>query len=239
MATVAETGTRSDIAACAVRACCSCLCACAWRPCRRSRCLCSGARVDLVNLGVTVTDRKGELVAELTADDFEVFEDGRQQTVQLLRRRRSDEADRPELHLGLLLDVSGSMGEDIELHADRGDQVPQHADRRRRYHGRRLRHRGPRRALRPERFRAADRADPPAEGQTATRRCTTRSASYLDGAAGQNGRKIMVLYTDGGDTRSALRFSELLDLLKASDVTVYAIGVARASDRSRAKSSSA
>ena len=34
---------------------------------------------------------------------------------------------------------------------------------------------------------------------------------YLDGAAGQNGRKIMLLYTDGGDTRSAMRFSELLD----------------------------
>ena len=37
----------------------------------------------------------------------------------------------------------------------------------------------------------------------------------------------MLLYTDGGDTRSALRLRELLDLLKASDVTVYAIGVAR------------
>src|SRR5207248_1352104 len=47
---------------------------------------------------------------------------------------------------------------------------------------------------------------------------------YLDGAGGQDGRKIMLLYTDGGDTRSAIRYSELLDLLKASDVTVYAIG---------------
>ena len=48
---------------------------------------------------------------------------------------------------------------------------------------------------------------------------------YLDGAGGQAGRKVMLLYTDGGDTRSAMRFSELLDLLKASDVTVYAVGV--------------
>ena len=53
---------------------------------------------------------------------------------------------------------------------------------------------------------------------------------YVDGAAGQNGRKIMLLYTDGGDTRSAMRFSEMLDLLKASDVTVYVIGVLRAPD---------
>ena len=53
---------------------------------------------------------------------------------------------------------------------------------------------------------------------------------YLDGAAGQTGRKIMLLYTDGGDTRSALRFGELLDLLKASDVTVYVDRPARAPD---------
>ena len=47
---------------------------------------------------------------------------------------------------------------------------------------------------------------------------------YLDGVGPLDGRKIMLLYTDGGDTRSELAFSTLLDLLKASDVTVYAIG---------------
>jgi VWFA-related protein len=47
---------------------------------------------------------------------------------------------------------------------------------------------------------------------------------YLDGASGQDGRKIMLLYTDGGDTRSSTSLHELLDLLKASDVTIYAIG---------------
>jgi VWFA-related protein len=33
-----------------------------------------------------------------------------------------------------------------------------------------------------------------------------------------------VLYTDGGDTRSAISQSDLLELLKVSDVTVYSIG---------------
>jgi Ca-activated chloride channel family protein len=50
---------------------------------------------------------------------------------------------------------------------------------------------------------------------------------YLDGAFSQDGDKIMVLYTDGGDTRSSMRQMELLDLLKASDVTVYTIGYLR------------
>jgi VWFA-related protein len=62
---------------------------------------------------------------------------------------------------------------------------------------------------------------------------------YLDGASSQTGRKIMLLYTDGGDTRSSLRINELLDLLKASDVTVYVIGALdhqSSSARDRARS---
>ena len=47
---------------------------------------------------------------------------------------------------------------------------------------------------------------------------------YLNGVGPLDGQKIMLLYTDGGDTRSELTFSDLLDLLKSSDVTVYAIG---------------
>jgi Ca-activated chloride channel family protein len=35
----------------------------------------------------------------------------------------------------------------------------------------------------------------------------------------------MLLYTDGGDTRSAMRLHDLLEVVKASDVTIYAIGV--------------
>jgi Ca-activated chloride channel homolog len=47
---------------------------------------------------------------------------------------------------------------------------------------------------------------------------------YLDDAAGQDGRKVMLLYTDGGDTQSAMGLNDLMNLLKASDATVYAIG---------------
>jgi Ca-activated chloride channel homolog len=37
-------------------------------------------------------------------------------------------------------------------------------------------------------------------------------------------RKILVVYSDGGDTRSAVSFADTMVMLKASDVTVYAIG---------------
>jgi Ca-activated chloride channel family protein len=49
--------------------------------------------------------------------------------------------------------------------------------------------------------------------------------TYLDGADSLDGRKVMVMYTDGGDTQSSLSLSETVDLLKASNVTVYAIGL--------------
>ena len=47
---------------------------------------------------------------------------------------------------------------------------------------------------------------------------------YLDGAASNEGRTVLVLYTDGGDTRSALAFGDVMTLLRASDTTVHAVG---------------
>jgi len=48
---------------------------------------------------------------------------------------------------------------------------------------------------------------------------------YLDGADGREGRTILVMYTDGADSRSRLSYGDILDLLKASQVTVYAVGL--------------
>ena len=69
--------------------------------------------VDLTTFGVTVTDKKGALVTNLSKDDFEIVEDGKQQAIQFFARGDADVA--PELHLGLLLDTSGSMVEELRL----------------------------------------------------------------------------------------------------------------------------
>ena len=71
------------------------------------------AGVELVHFGVTVADRRGNFITDLKAGDFEVFEDGQPQTVKLFAR--GDEADGLEMHVGLLFDTSGSMGEDLKL----------------------------------------------------------------------------------------------------------------------------
>lgn len=178
--------------------------------------------VELTTFGVTVTDRKGNIVTELSQADFEILEDGKPQTIQYFARGEGESG--PEMHLGLMLDASGSMQADMKLAQGAAikflNMLPSAEDitlvdfdtqvRITRYPQRdfarlieRIRQRKP-------------------QGWTAL---YDALGNYLDGAHEQDGRKILVMYTDGGDTRSALSFSDTLDLLKASQVTVYAIGL--------------
>ena len=70
------------------------------------------AETDLVSFGVTVTDKRGNFLTDLTTDDFEVLEDGKPQTLKYFIRGQQTEAA-PELHLGVMFDTSGSMSADI------------------------------------------------------------------------------------------------------------------------------
>jgi Ca-activated chloride channel family protein len=188
--------------------------------------------VDLTTFGVTITDRKGNIVTGLSQDDFQIVEDGAPQAIQYFARGGGDSL--PEMHLGLMLDASGSMQSDMKLAQGAAikflNLLPQAEDitlvdfdtevRITRYPQRDF-------ARLVERIRQRR-----AEGWTAL---YDALGTYLDGADQQDGRKILVMYTDGGDTRSALRFGEMLDLLKASHVTVYAIGLIDGAGSARAQ----
>jgi VWFA-related protein len=157
----------------------------------------------------------------LKAEDFQIVEEGKPQSVKFFAG--GDPESAPPLHLGFMIDNSGSMVQDIkdvrtaaikflngvenvtdvtvtdfdtEVRVARfgPDDFPRLIER--------IRSRQP-------------------EGYTAL---YDALGVYLNGAFALTGDKILVLYTDGGDTRSAITQSELLELLKASDVTVYSIG---------------
>jgi Ca-activated chloride channel homolog len=180
--------------------------------------------IDLVGFGVTVVDRKGNLVTDLTVDDFELIEDGRRQSVQYFARGDGEADERVRKHLGLMLDTSGSMQEDLKMARSAAikflNLLPDAEDitlvdfdeevRTTQYPQRDF-------ARLVERIRRRK-----ADGWTAL---YDALGVYLDGADRQDGRQILVVYTDGGDTRSALSFSEALTLLRASDVTVYTVGL--------------
>lgn len=168
-------------------------------------------------------DKAGQPVATLAREDFTVLEDGRPQDLRLFTTGGVDDADRPPLHIGLLFDTSGSMAADLAMArsaAVKFCNVLQRAeditlvdfDT----------------EVRVARFGQADfprfverlRNRKP-DGWTAL---YDALGVYLDGTALQAGEKVLVAYTDGGDTRSVMSYGDALTALKASDVTVYVVG---------------
>ena len=178
--------------------------------------------LDLVTVGVTVTDRRGAFVGDLTGEDFEVLEDGTPQTITHFAPGAQGVTAVP-LHVGLLFDTSGSMGEDIKLArsaavrflntlSDARDMTLVDFDT----------------EVRVAKYGQGDfprlveriRGREPG-GWTAM---YDALGVYLDGAGENEGRTVLVIYTDGGDTRSAIDVSEVMTLVRASDVTIHAVG---------------
>jgi Ca-activated chloride channel family protein len=178
--------------------------------------------IDLATFGVTVVDKKGEYLADLNAEDFEIIEDGQKQALKYFARGTDIESG-PEMHVGLLFDTSGSMTDDIKLSRsaaikflntlseakdmtlvdfDTEVRVAKYPQRDFPRMVERIRGRTP-------------------DGETAM---YDAMGVYLDGASEDDGRKILVLYTDGGDTHSTISFGDLMTLIRASDVTVYSVG---------------
>lgn len=67
-------------------------------------------RVELVNVLMTVTDKKNRLVIHMTKDDFNVFEDDKPQAVRYFSR----ESDLP-LRIAILIDTSNSIRERLRF----------------------------------------------------------------------------------------------------------------------------
>jgi VWFA-related protein len=73
--------------------------------------------VDVVNVLASVRDKRGGLVPNLEKKDFSIFEDGKQQDIKYFTR----ETDVP-LTIGLLVDVSGSQRNLIEIERSAASQ---------------------------------------------------------------------------------------------------------------------
>jgi Ca-activated chloride channel homolog len=179
--------------------------------------------VETVRLGVAVVDKAGQPVAALSREDFVVLEDGTPQALQFFATGEVEEAERPPLHLGLLFDTSGSMAADLKLARTAAvkfcNMLPRAED---------ITLVDFDTEVRVARFNQSDfprfverlRNRKP-DGWTAL---YDALGVYLDGTSLQEGEKVLVAYTDGGDTRSVMSYTDALTALKASDVTVYVVG---------------
>lgn len=179
------------------------------------------AGVDLVHFSIVVTDKNGTPITGLTAEDFELEEGGKRQTITHFAG--GDPENAPPMHLGFMIDVSGSMSEDIRDVRTAAikflDAVTREED---------ITVLDFDTEIRIAQFSSDDprlveyiRGRKPDNAWTAM---YDAISVYLHKAAMQTGEKILVMYTDGGDTRSAITQGELIDLLKSSDVTMYSIG---------------
>jgi VWFA-related protein len=177
--------------------------------------------VELVNVNATVTDSSGRFVAGLTKDDFRVYEDEQLQTVTHFN------AERVPVSLGIVLDTSGSMDGD-KMHAAKQALerfLVQLLD--------------PQDEVFLYRF-----ADTPqlVEGWThdkqrisdALRRIRPDGGTALYDAVadavhlaqqGRNKKKAIVIISDGNDTTSRTDVFTVKQLIRETEVLVYAVGI--------------
>lgn len=197
--------------------------------------------VDVVQLFFNVKDKKGALIPNLTKDAFDIFEDGKPQTIKYF----AAESNLP-LTLGILIDSSGSQARVLDMEKEVGgsflneilrdkdlafvlsfdvnvDLLQDFTSSTRRL----------RQALNSARINTGGGSGAGIPGMgggpvpTANPRGTLLyDAVYLAGhdeLAQQVGRKAMILLTDGEDQGSQLRIKDAIEAAQKSDSIVYVL----------------
>ena len=179
-------------------------------------------KVRIVLLPTKVEDRRGRIIAGLTADDFKLLEDYIPQKIQFV----SAESDAP-VSVAFLLDVSGRMRVSGKLEAAK-EAIRYFVD-----------------SLRPQdrfaliafadeqvawiteftsdRQRFLDRlAVQTGYGQTALNDAVAAAPGLVQ--AGADGRKAIVLITDGVDNASRTNLDRAIELARRASVPIYTLG---------------
>jgi len=184
------------------------------------------ADLDMVNVTVTIRDAAGNLVGGLGPEDFVVLEDGRPQAIQLFGRAVDPGHNETlALDLGLLMDTSQSMLQELKLSQEAATRFLQAIPR-----ARELITIFFDQDIRVSRYDSENQqglfdriTQAKGGGNTAL---YDAIAVYLSRVAGGTGRKVLVVFTDGEDSTSALSMGELIRLVRGSAVTIYPIAFA-------------
>jgi VWFA-related protein len=176
--------------------------------------------VNLVNILFTVADKKGKFVTNLKKDDFKVYEDDKIQTITNF----STESNLP-LTIALLVDTSGSIRDKLKFEEDAAIEF---------FYS----------TLQRGKDKACvisfdsgvdliqDFTDDPEKLANKVRQIRAGGGTSLYDAlflavtkqlAGQSGRRIVILITDGDDNSSRVSLTETLEAAQKNDVTIYSI----------------
>ena len=179
--------------------------------------------VNLVRLIATVKNQAGELVGALRKEDFQVFDNGAPQEIAIFERQ----TDQP-LSVTLLVDTSGSTAKDLKFEIDSASRFLKAL----------LGGGNPSDAVALYSFNwqvTEERAF------THSLVSLTNSLKTLHGEAGtslydaiyfaaraledREGRKVMIIVTDGGDTTSAKTLRQALAAAHYADAVIYPVVV--------------
>jgi VWFA-related protein len=177
--------------------------------------------VELINVTATVTDASGRFVSGLQKEDFRLFEDDLPQEITHFN------SERVPVSLGIAIDTSGSMdGERMLAARDAVDRFL-------------FQHLGPDDEVFLYRF---DSSAELVQGWTKDRarlrsalgRMVPRGGTALYDAVaeavplaqrGQYKKKALVIISDGNDTSSRTDIRSLKQMIRESEVLVYAVGI--------------
>lgn len=199
-------------------------------------------KVNVVQLFFNVKDKKGALLPNLTKDDFEVYEDGKPQTIKYF----SAESNLP-LTLGILIDASGSQTRVLGIEKEVGSSFLSQILREKDLafvlsfdvnvdllqdftsSARKLKE-----ALNSVKINTAGGGGTgipglgggPIPTSSIPRGTLLYDAIYLashDELAQQVGRKAMIILTDGQDQGSQLKLKDAVEAAQKSDSIVYVL----------------
>jgi Ca-activated chloride channel homolog len=176
--------------------------------------------VDLVELFTTVVDRKGRPVDGVTQEEFKVVEDGVEQKL-----RRFEVVHDLPIYVGVLIDTSGSMNEELDEAVQGALQffhkvitpkdraaVFTFSDK-------------PSLAVRftnDLEVLAGGVASLTAEGNTALHDSVIFALHYFGGI---RGRRALILLSDGRDEGSRYGYNDALEYARRAGVTLYTVGI--------------
>ena len=176
------------------------------------------ASTQVVSLFATVTDGQNRLVPDLTRDDFQVLDNDKPQQLIVF------ESENQPITVVVMLDTSGSMTASIKLLKDAAEQFVQR--------------------LLPEDNAAVgafnDKVELSSKFSNDRDALITdiRDLDYGNGTRlydalgeslnmlqGVEGRKVVLVFTDGDDTSSRIGRGTVMDRARAEEVMIYALGL--------------
>ncbi|HVV47326.1 MAG TPA: VWA domain-containing protein [Bryobacteraceae bacterium] len=179
--------------------------------------------LNLVVLPVTVRDRKGAFAGDLTKENFAVYEDGVKQSIRLFRHE-----DIP-VTAGIVVDHSGSMTgkiADVVAAAEKFADLSNPRDQMFVVNFNERASLGLPPNVRFTHFATLLREaieNAPAAGQTALYDALGLAIERLHD--GKPDKKVLVVFSDGGDNASQMKLHDVLDKAAQSNAIVYTLGI--------------